>query len=497
MDERRRTAWLLAVALLAPLFAMAVVPFQDNSEPRYAEIARLMVQSGDWITPWFAPDVPFWGKPPLSFWAQALAIQGFGLSEFALRLPSWLCWLAINAVLWAGVRRVHGAPVALWTLLVYDTCALVSLCAGAVLTDPFLALGTTVSLVSFAVVVSGVVSDAASRVRTGWFWRYGVFVGIAIGLLAKGPLAVVLCAAPALAWIGVQRWRQRPQAAWAHLPWGRGLLLCAVLSLPWYALAEWKTPGFLQYFLIGEHVLRFVDAGWSGDLYGTAHRQAWGTIWLYWLIASFPWGVLVLGALAAGACRARLRQRLSTALAPIEQDPLFSLWLAGAVCAPALFTLSANILWTYCLPALAGFSVLAAQGIVACTPHCRRLLRVVQTAAAVIPAVVLGWALWAGANPEQGKTERGLVRYAQQSPELPLWYLGDPPFSARFYARGQVQGVSGAQLPAAIASAAQRPFWLAVPQAQSQGIQTQLGAVDVHYRNRRYVLLRVPPPAAK
>ena len=56
----------LAAILAARLFAMALMPFADTSEPRYAEIARVMASSGDWITPWFEPGVPFWGKPPLA-----------------------------------------------------------------------------------------------------------------------------------------------------------------------------------------------------------------------------------------------------------------------------------------------------------------------------------------------------------------------------------------------------------------------------------------------
>src|SRR5690606_25757157 len=91
---------LLSVLLIVPLLAMWLLPLADTSEPRYAEIARVMAESGDWITPWFAPGVPFWGKPPLSFWAQALSIRLLGVSEFAVRFPSWLVSLASVALLY-------------------------------------------------------------------------------------------------------------------------------------------------------------------------------------------------------------------------------------------------------------------------------------------------------------------------------------------------------------------------------------------------------------
>ena len=63
------------------------------------------------------------------------------------------------------------------------------------------------------------------------------------------------------------------------------------LALPWYVMAEIRTPGFLQYFIVGEHFLRFVDPGWQGDLYGTAHKRPYGGIWLDWLLATMPWGL--------------------------------------------------------------------------------------------------------------------------------------------------------------------------------------------------------------
>src|SRR5690606_23223426 len=151
-----KRAWLtLLAALLLPLVSMMIVPFYDTSEPRYAEIARVMAQSGDWITPWFKPGLPFWGKPPLSFWAQALSMKILGVNEFAARFPSWLCMILSNGILLAGLRPLYGMRVACLSAIIYSTSALVYLSSGAVLTDPFLALGTTLSLISYAVAVHG------------------------------------------------------------------------------------------------------------------------------------------------------------------------------------------------------------------------------------------------------------------------------------------------------------------------------------------------------
>src|SRR5690606_19713317 len=183
MQQRSNAvAWLtLVIVLSLPLVSMELVPFYDTSEPRYAEIARVMAQSGDWITPWFDVDVPFWGKPPLSFWAQALSMKVLGVTEFAGRFPSWLCLILTNILLLTALKSMRGIGLALWATIIYSTCTLVYISSAAVLTDPFLALGTTLSLVSFArVVESRDQTSGCSGIRRNadlrW-WQHGLFFG--------------------------------------------------------------------------------------------------------------------------------------------------------------------------------------------------------------------------------------------------------------------------------------------------------------------------------
>lgn len=505
MPRLSKAAWIMLVAvLLLPLISMTVVPFYDTSEPRYAEIARIMVQSGDWITPWFSPGVPFWGKPPLSFWAQALSMKAFGFTEFAGRFPSWICLLLTNAILLAGLRSLRGPRVALWTAIVYSSCALAYISSGAVLTDPFLALGTTLSLVSFAMVVQGrslslkISGDQQRGEQTGTmhkrgfrWWQYGFFVGLAIGLLAKGPLAAVLICAPILIWYLLNR---KTSSLAASLPWGKGLLLTAALSLPWYVLAEIKTPGFLDYFIVGEHFRRFLNPGWAGDLYGSAHKRVYGTIWIYWLLASFPWGVVMLATIVGALRSSRMRSAIRT----VAEDPLFGYWLASALFAPLFFTFSANILWTYLLPSLAGFSVLTAM--LALQVHKRfsfpegKLL----SGAVIVPVVGLVFSAIVWINPGLGNTERGLVRYVIQrnEPAIPLLYLSEPPFSAQFYSGGRARRVDESELKQAIDCGA--PFYLAIPKKQQTTIAAILNKPPSQiFSNRGYFLVRIPAAGAR
>ncbi|NYT46029.1 glycosyltransferase family 39 protein [Alcaligenaceae bacterium] len=504
MPPLSKAAWLTLVAvLLLPVISMTVVPFYDTSEPRYAEIARIMVQSGDWITPWFNPGVPFWGKPPLSFWAQALSMKAFGFTEFAGRFPSWICLLLTNAILFKGLRSLLGPRVALWTAIVYSSCTLAYMSSAAVLTDPFLALGTTLSLVSFAMVAQdrnvstkvtgdqqqGEPAGMMPNSRSLW-WQYGFFVGLTIGLLAKGPLAAVLICAPVFVWYVLNL---KTSSRSASLPWGKGLILTAALSLPWYVLAEIKTPGFLDYFIVGEHFRRFLDPGWAGDLYGSAHKRVYGTVWIYWFEASFPWGVVML-AMLVGAVRSL---RMRSAIRAVAQEPLFGYWLTSALFTPLFFTFSANILWTYLLPSLAGFSVLTA--ILAFQVHKRfsfpegKLL----SGAAIVPVVGLIFSGIVWMNPDLRNTERGMVRYVMQhdEPAIPLLYLSKPPFSAQFYSGGRVRGVEKSELKETIACGV--PFYLAIPKEQQKAIAETLDeSLRPILSNKRYILVKIAAQSA-
>lgn len=482
MRQPNKSWWLLVAAiLLLPLVSMVIVPFYDTSEPRYAEIARIMAETGDWVTPWFSPGVPFWGKPPLSFWAQALSMKAFGYTEFAARFPSWLCLVFTVGLMFTGIRSIMGARLASWAALIYSTCTLVYISSGAVLTDPFLALGTTLSLISFARVAQGDPIKGGARL-----WSYGFFIGLAIGLLAKGPLALLVIGAPILVW-GVGR-RMNGHNNAVRMPWLSGLILTSLLSVPWYIAAELKTPGFLDYFIVGEHFRRFLDPGWAGDLYGSAHKRVYGTIWLYWLQASFPWGVLALATLGGALRSPRLRQ----AVAAVYRDPTSGYWVAGVLFTPVFFTFSANVLWTYVLPSLAGFSVLSARLMVEVLDRFRIVPARFLPAATLVPAVVLVGSAIMWTKPDLRNTERELIRYAMEQPasSLPVFYLDELPFSAQFYSAGQARAVGEPELGRLVKSGL--PFYLAIPKSRSTAIMGRLNTpVRPVFSNKRYDLVRV------
>jgi len=430
--ERRALALVIAVLVGARLLTLAAYPLMDPTEARYAEIARKMLETGDWVMPQFEYGVPFWGKPPLSTWLAAASMALFGVNEFAARLPSFLLLVGCGALVHGLAARRGGRDQALWTLALFAATGLVFVAAGAVMTDPALALGTTLSMAAFWGAMNG---PATARRASG----IAFFLGLAVGLLSKGPVAAVLTFVPIGAWT---LWNRQWRLMWSALPWLAGSALTAALVVPWYWAAERATPGFLDYFLVGEHWKRFVEPGWKGDLYGAAHARPRGMIWLFWIAAALPWSVTALAWLARTLARRRQD------FVPLGADP-WLLYLALWATTPMLFfTVSGNVLATYVLPGLPAFALLlgevwrpAAAGIESLRPG----VRTVAVACVALPAAFVVGIVVLNHRFATELSHKALVRmYETQrgSAAGRLVYVGQRPVSAEFYARGKLLKVS-------------------------------------------------------
>ncbi len=199
--ERSWLALLVCSIVAVRLVTLAAYPLTDPTEARYGEIARKMLETRQWIMPQFEYGVPFWGKPPLSTWLSAASMGAFGVNEFAARLPSLLLMLGSGALVYVLAVMRANRDTALWSVAIFATTGLIFVAAGAVMTDPALTLGTTLAMAGFWTAVDGPQSD---RRLAG----YAFFVGLAIGLLGKGPVAVILAAVPAGIWtLWTRRWR--------------------------------------------------------------------------------------------------------------------------------------------------------------------------------------------------------------------------------------------------------------------------------------------------
>jgi 4-amino-4-deoxy-L-arabinose transferase-like glycosyltransferase len=430
--ERRCLLGFVVAVVVVRVATLGAYPLMDTTESRYAEIARKMLETGDWLMPQFDYGLPFWGKPPLSTWLSALAMSAFGVNEFAARLPSAAALAGCGALVYALAALRGGRDQALWTLALFASLAMVFVAAGAVMTDPALMLGTTLSMAGFWIAINA--PDNYGRVA-----GYGFFAGLAVGLLAKGPIVAILALAPIGAWM---LWTRSLRSVWRGLPWLSGSLLAIGVAGAWYWAAERATPGFLEYFLVGEHWKRFVEPGWTGDRYGRAHIYPHGTIWLLWIVAALPWSAVALALLARAA-------RAPSAWRAFAADPwrvYFALW---AITPMAFFTLAGNILITYVLPSLPAFVLLIGEawrpesdgfhGLQTPAPIRTEVFRMIA-AGAVLPAVFAVGAILLRGSFEAERSQKALVhayQSARPGNDSRLVYFLERPDSAQFYARGR------------------------------------------------------------
>ena len=423
-----RWLWItLGFVALARLLTLGLYPLTDTTEARYGEVARKMAELGNWVTPLYDYGVPFWAKPPLTTWLSALSIQLLGVNEFAVRLPYFLLAVLVAWLLWRWVSRSSASQAQLAVALMSGTL-LYFVASAAVMTDLGLVLGTTLAMIGFWAAFE---EGESARPKEVWL----LFIGLGIGLLAKGPIAVVLSGLPIGLWMLLTG---NIKASWQRLPWLKGSLLTLAIAAPWYVMAEIRTPGFWEYFFIGEHWNRFTVTGWAGDKYGTAHATQRGAIWLFALAAVMPWTVL-LPLLWIGRKPTQAPQKFES---PSYSRSLTIYLLAWSVASCLFFTMSGNILWTYVLPALPAMALLAARWL-SRDDRARWVSGVV--AAGVLAMSVLVTAFFVREEvADSWKSAKTVVQAHQTSASgQPLIFMGDLPYSASFYSKGKAIALPG------------------------------------------------------
>ncbi len=432
---------LLLTTLLLRVIGMWLLPLTDTTEARYSEIARKMAETDNWVTPLHDYNViravcettacvnlpghdfglPFWAKPPLSTWSAAASMKVFGVNEFSARLPSLLFSIALLCFIYYWVKS-RSSDLALAAIAILSTSLLFFGSAGLVMTDLALIFCSTLAMVSFW--------KAVCHERKG-YWGYLFFVSLGLGLLAKGPLILVLVALPTGAWTLLHR---HLLSVWQRLPWITGTMLALAIAAPWYWLAETRTPGFFHYFIVGEHFSRFLISGWQGDLYGHAHSELLGTIWLYLTIGFLPWfGLLILLAV-------KQKQKLTWRY---PQDQWLSYLLLWTLMPVVFFTFAHNIIPPYALPAMPAGAILLAEFFTFLKPESLRTKGFFITCLLTpLALLVCALAYFIQPNNLPKHSEKDLVRaYLQTSTgqHSQLWYFADRRYSSDFYSGGRVK----------------------------------------------------------
>ncbi len=268
-------------------------PLFDVDEGAFSEATREMLVSKNYLTT-YLNGLPRFDKPILIYWLQLLSVRTFGLSEFAFRFPS-----AVAATIWASttylfVRRERNESEALLTTALLVLSIQVSIIAKAAIADALLNCTLAVSLL------------AIFR-----YWRhqrrssvYIAFTAIGLGVLAKGPIAILIPVAVSLPFFLIQG----ELKAWFRAVLNpTAIALFLVIVLPWYTL-EYMDQGqaFIDGFFMKHNIGRF-----NGSMEGHS-----GALYYYFpvvLVGIMPSTGILLAAVA------RFRQRLA--------DPLYQFCL--------------------------------------------------------------------------------------------------------------------------------------------------------------------------
>ena len=331
--------WILALLFTLVWFGMlgarTLVP---TDEGRYAEMAREMLATGDWITTRLN-GIKYFEKPPLQIWMTALAFKFFGLGEWQARLWTGLC--GFSGIVLTGIAgaRVFGRDTGIAAALVLASSLFWAAMGHINTLDMGLAGGMTLTLAGMLIAQSSTAPEEAASRRT---WMLACWAGMGLAVLSKGLIGLALPGAVLIVYTLVARdW-----AIWKRLHLGLGVLVFGLVTVPWFVLVSLKNPEFPQFFFIHEHFQRFTSK--------VHHREG---PWYYFLpiLAGglLPWLAVALQSLWAGVRGDRT---------PIDDNRFQpkKLLLVWSILIFVFFSVSSSKLPSYILPIFPSLALLIA-----------------------------------------------------------------------------------------------------------------------------------------
>lgn len=343
-----RSAWVLilvAVGVLLWFLTLDARHLLASDEGRYAEIAREMLVSGDWIVPRYN-DVLYFEKPPLHMWMTALSYELFGVGEWQTRLWGALCGLIGVGAMMLAARRWWGPRVAAWTGLIL--AATPNWYLGGHFNSLDISVSAALALTLAATLIAQHPDNPVGARRR---WMLLAWAGMAAAVLAKGLIGLALPGLVLVIYsVATRDWR-----LWARLHILTGLVLFLVLVVPWFLAIGERHPEFNHFFFIHEHLQRYTS---------TVHRRD-APLWYFvpqFLAGFLPWLGLIPGMWRAA------REERATPGTPVPFRPirLLAIW---AVAIFVFFSASSSKLPGYLLPVMPAVALLGAIALDRLSPR--------------------------------------------------------------------------------------------------------------------------------
>lgn len=265
---------LLILVYAGALFSPALL---DDADATHAEAAREMSESGDWVT-LHVNGIRYLEKPPLPYWLVAASYRAFGPSAASTRLPLLLALVALAGLVWTWANQAFGVRAA------WYACLMLASSVGVFLFTRFFIPEVILSL--FVVLAQyGLLRGLYDATHPGR-WIYVAYGAMAAATLTKGLIGIVFSLGPFLLFLGVTGQLHR----WRELRPARGLLLFVALAAPWHIFAALRNEGFLWFYFVNEHVLRFLGLRYPKDYNRLPALAYWAghLIWLFPYSFFFP-----------------------------------------------------------------------------------------------------------------------------------------------------------------------------------------------------------------
>jgi len=279
-DISRRGLWLMLLVFVILWFGnLEYRKLIRPDEGRYAEIPREMVVSGDWTTPRLN-DLKYFEKPPLQYWATAVAYEVFGEHQWTSRIWAALTGFAGILLAWFTGTRLFGREAGIYATLLLGSSLLYAMMAHVNTLD----MGVTffISLGIFSLLIAQKEEQVAQRRN----WMLLAWAGLALAVLSKGLMGIILPGAALFLYSVFNR----DLTIWKRMHWISGLLVFLLIAVPWFVLVCKANPEFFQRFFIYEHFERF-----TSKVHG--RFQPWYYFIPIMLLGMLPWSMLMLDTL--------------------------------------------------------------------------------------------------------------------------------------------------------------------------------------------------------
>jgi 4-amino-4-deoxy-L-arabinose transferase-like glycosyltransferase len=293
--KRFESSFLLILIAVATYFGCIISPpsLVDDVDAVQGQIARNMLQSGDWIIARL-DGVPYLEKSPLIYWMIAVCYRIFGVHDWAARIPIALAAVLLAWLTYRYGRWAFGPRAGYYAGLVVVTCVGLFLFTRVLIPDVVLTLSTCLAFWSFQRATD------PDEINTR-LWAALLAASLGVGVMLKGLIALVILGGGAFVYLAVTR-QVFSKEVWKRLHVISGVAIFLLIAAPWHVIATLRMPpylnftmhsgpgeyhGFFWFYFMNEHVLRFLNLRYPRD-YNTVPRFAFWALHLVWL---FPWSV--------------------------------------------------------------------------------------------------------------------------------------------------------------------------------------------------------------